>query len=614
MGRQSTKRRGISETDTGKHETKKYYIINSERYRGWYCGKCGKKLPMDRYNGKKHAEACWSGADYETEFILEGADQIYNLTACPGKVVLTLSLPLIKRIPGFQDRFEGMERLKTFEVVYKAGSKIPEVTYDPAERGLESVLHKIRQGRFRRGEKANDAEILHSVFPSVIAVESLEMFDFIYRHKGFCAERKIPPAVEERLLGTLPGDGDGSCEKKESKAADLKVTSYRYRGETVILRAVLRKRGEQTVFLFSRGYAACSDMSRVPELLETDCRLTEGSANAIRSFDKAYPEYMLGRYAERSDNILIPLLAADYHCGMELAAKAGAAGVAENCRQLEAFDRHPSEYGNLKKLFGIPAGILRVLGRETATTANIERMKEVFEYNPQLLCFDFFTPSMIEYLHRADITHKRQGNMITETGGFSDRQNLRILRYLSGHPEEGHYFCDYLSACYILGEFPYGLTPAIPIREAHDRTVLRIRNNRNETLKLNFRDQVGSIAYQRLTTCVTEEDEERFEEDAYMVTAPCEPDDLFMESQNMHNCVRIYTDSVARGQCKIYFLRKKKEPDKSFGTIEVSGDGSRLIQAKAFANRKLTVSAQRYVRKWCVVKGIRISTGDITVR
>ena len=39
MGRQSTKRRGISETDTGKHETKKYYIINSERYRGWYCGK-----------------------------------------------------------------------------------------------------------------------------------------------------------------------------------------------------------------------------------------------------------------------------------------------------------------------------------------------------------------------------------------------------------------------------------------------------------------------------------------------------------------------------------------------------------------------------------------------
>ena len=56
---------------------------------------------------------------------------------------------------------------------------------------------------------------------------------------------------------------------------------------------------------------------------------------------------------------------------------------------------------------------------------------------------------------------------------------------------------------------------------------------------------------------------------------------------------------------------EKEKPDKSYGTIEVSGDGSRLIQAKAFANRRLPGKAQRFVIKWCRSKRIRIDTGDI---
>ena len=599
-------------------DIKKYYVMKSERFNGWYCGKCGKKLPMDRYNSVKHAACCWEGTDYETEFLEEGADRIYSLEALPGKIVLTVNLPLVKCIPGFTDRFEGTQWIRTFEAEYEAGCKEPRVTYDPAGTGLENVLSRIREGRYKRGRGSLDAEILRLVFPSVIAVDSMEMFDYIYRHKGFRADRKIPPLIEEKLLEKLPGDAEqpvpaAAGDDDEEQPIPVSVTSYRYKEETVILRIVVREEREQTVFLFSRGYAACSDLSRVKRLLRGNYILTDGSKNAIRSFDHAYPEYMLGRYTEKSGNILVPLIASDFHCGMELAAKAGAIGVAENCRYLKAFDRHPSEYGNLKKLFGIPPATLRALGRDLATTENIERMKEVFEYNPQLLCFDYFTPSMLEFLHRADITHSRHGNMIAVSRELSDKQFLKILRYLSGHPDEGHYYCDYLNASHILGEFAFGLTPDIPIREAHDRTVLRIQNNRNEFLRMGFENQVAGKRYLELTTCMTQEDEEKFEKDDFVVIAPGVPDDLFVESQNMHNCVRIYTDSVAAGHCKIYFLRKKDERDKSYGTIEVSGDGSRLIQAKAFANRKLPAYAQRFVRKWCIAKKIRIATSDINV-
>ena len=80
----------------------------------------------------------------------------------------------------------------------------------------------------------------------------------------------------------------------------------------------------------------------------------------------------------------------------------------------------------------------------------------------------------------------------------------------------------------------------------------------------------------------------------------------------MHNCVRIYVGRVSDKSTRIYFLRKKDNPDKSYGTLEVSDDGKRLFQAKAFANERLPMFAQRFIVKWCRAKGIRIKTWDIS--
>ena len=36
----------------------RYFVMESERHHGWFCGKCGKRITPDIYNAGKHAEVC----------------------------------------------------------------------------------------------------------------------------------------------------------------------------------------------------------------------------------------------------------------------------------------------------------------------------------------------------------------------------------------------------------------------------------------------------------------------------------------------------------------------------------------------------------------------------
>lgn len=70
----------------------------------------------------------------------------------------------------------------------------------------------------------------------------------------------------------------------------------------------------------------------------------------------------------------------------------------------------------------------------------------------------------------------------------------------------------------------------------------------------------------------------------YLFIVPKEPSDLVKEGNQLQHCVSSYFRKVAKNSCTIVFLRTKKEPDKSFVTIEIS-DG-KITQAKAKMNMK----------------------------
>jgi hypothetical protein len=212
--------------------------------------------------------------------------------------------------------------------------------------------------------------------------------------------------------------------------------------------------------------------------------------------------------------------------------------------------------------------------------------------------------------------HRRSGRRYRINGltraDLTDAQILQILRYLYRKNASWQYLCDYINACELLGEYPYGFLPKNSLVEAHDRVVERIGIRENDTEEFSFARAVLSRNYQSLVTNETEEDQEFFRDDPFVIIAPRHRQDLFAESASMHNCVRIYTHRVAARNTKIYFLRKKTAPMRSYGTIEVQG--WRLIQAKGFANSRLDRQAQNFILKWCEARHLLICTRDITVK
>ena len=660
------------------------FFIRSKSTNACYCGKCGQRQLGDRYNMLKHAQACGSGASWGDEVLLVDEDVSwgYCLDSVPGDSgpgVLTIRIctPHLKAIRGFKDRFRGIEWSPIFAAEFHAGSKCPKIVKNETGYEMDTLLCLIRAGRIVPIRTERDAEVIRRVFPC-IDIYSLQMFAHIYRNKGFSAADRIRPATEKWLFENAPGgkgwkkfaaafaakeqaggaggvaqagDAGGAAQAGDAEGAGqaaaendaeqddrIPITAglYKMRGDRYILQVVLGKSEWPTVFLFTKGYCSCSEEVDLRLLLGQEFYLAGDSMTAVKKFDKAYPEYHLAQYAERSENILIPLLAGEFHAGMELAAKAGAVGVAEAYDRLTAFENTPRLYRNLRDMFGVPISVLRALDREQVCDAVLERLGQIYEYSPVFLQFDHYTDSMMEFYMRADLTHAEiraaeadaarganergraargraavPGRGVEGIAALNDRQILQILRYLEKHPGEGHYYCDYMNACAQLGEYVFGITPNIPITEAHDRVVERIWNKYDQESQKSFEQVAGSADYLRLATNWSDRDKKIFENDPFIVIAPEHSDDLYRESCEMHNCVRIYVNDVIRETSRIYFLRKKKEPEKCLGTIEVSGNGKRLIQAKAFGNQKLGKKAQIFILKWCRVKGISIGTMDL---
>ena len=556
---------------------------------------------------EKHSTICWKRPLHEADILKEYLNEVYTLEDQHKKIILTVKYPYVETLSDDDVSIAAVKWRTVYKFSFYNGKNGSGICSKEGNDIPGRIMSRIREGEIIPGMEEEAAQIIHRAFPEVLAVYDLRMFSYICTHKGFRYCKVLPEKEEKALLKLQPGDHSSKTEIKgmEDNMFSLQAKVYRYREETYILRVTAQWKGENTVFLFSRGYAACSDLSRVEGFLERGCRMTESSRKAAALFDKIYPEHLLSQYMKYSDNILVPLIAPDYHKGMELAATSGTALLAENMRSLEHFDWDPSYYDNLKELFGLPTRVLRRLSRECITDENIERLGEVFRYNPEFLNFEAITPSMMEYFQTVNVTHSDERPGIADK--LTDEQQIRILRFLSKHPEDGQAYCDYLQICEVLEEYVFGLTPTIPIAQARDEALKDVRNLGDIERETRFRIMTQSPYYLKLTTCMTSEDKEIFKDDDFVVIAPRQSRDLFIEGLNMHNCVSMYISSVAQGDSDIYFLRKKEAPDKSFGTLEVRPDGKgnrRLSQAKAFANGRLPGSAQKYLAKWCRIKKV----------
>lgn len=87
-------------------------------------------------------------------------------------------------------------------------------------------------------------------------------------------------------------------------------------------------------------------------------------------------------------------------------------------------------------------------------------------------------------------------------------------------------------------------------------------------------------------------------DDEHIVIVPQDVKDLQKEGNQQHNCVgHYYNDSISRGVNKIYFIRKKNNPNASFITCRYHVKSEDTVEARGFSNRFLSDAERDIVNK-----------------
>lgn len=78
-----------------------------------------------------------------------------------------------------------------------------------------------------------------------------------------------------------------------------------------------------------------------------------------------------------------------------------------------------------------------------------------------------------------------------------------------------------------------------------------------------------------------------YENDKYIIVTPHSVSELLEEANQQRNCLACYANNYANGRAKIFFMRKKSCPDRSYISIEMSGDLVDFRQVYYACNRRV---------------------------
>ena len=195
----------------------------------------------------------------------------------------------------------------------------------------------------------------------------------------------------------------------------------------------------------------------------------------------------------------------------------------------------------------------------------------------------------------------------------------RLIRYLDRQQKEhSHHvmitlgiYLDYLNDCRELGADMRKKSVFMPrdLVEAHDTLNMEIRQIRElereeEYLKKSRgrKRQAGqkNKLYKKLRKKILQQ--YAFEADGMMIYVPKRLEELIDEGIAMHSCVGGYVDRVAEGKTIVVFIRAAADHRERIGTVEISKDGTSIIQARAKYNQDLPPEAADFVRKFKEIK------------
>lgn len=609
-----------------------------------YCGKCGKSQMQDAYNLKKHADACGFPVDKMPRIFHNGEDYAYafKISEDGKKLMFYIFVYTLKLIPGFKDKYSGGEWTNVYCASFLKDNK------EIREKGLYDIdiwmKHMIDNKHIPSLSSCDDIEIFKSFFTDILSIESYGAFLDIYRNKGY-GNRIYTKEDMDKIDRLMKANSNLELIQKDSIN---KVSNIIVDGKTIItsnndtilcLRIGMYIIASNTVkstinIAVSDGFAYChaNCKSIVPALLYSDTSKIKCMVgkDTIETFDNAYPSFMLKSYLENGGkNIFIPLFAANYNKCMELLYKSKIPVLAENFEHIKKNNTLPLYKNNLKDIFGIPVKTLKRIASKDLTREPdiLNRLSEIYNKNQRLLCLESYNMTALHFLKYQNVVHDKPFKSdnyysVKEIDSWSDEEIFRTLKYLNKLNDTlptGDYnikmhtqwdiYRDYINMSLKLGEYIKGKWPK-NLKEAHDLASELCFAKEQEIQDREFKEFIHTEFYQKLTTDFGD-DAEKFQNERYTIIAPSKAYDLVNESAQMNNCVKNYIRNVCDKKTMIYFLRLKKDINKSVCTIEITPNKC-LRQLKAYGNHQANDEIKEFVKLWAKIKEIKLSSYDIS--
>lgn len=229
--------------------------------------------------------------------------------------------------------------------------------------------------------------------------------------------------------------------------------------------------------------------------------------------------------------------------------------------------------GNFEKRFGVEKSYYSFMKKNNIDTEELFILKIIKRKNMELI------RDILKMGNRIDIEKVSKYVKLDKLLEYKKKQKYFTLpNYL-----------DYIGNLEKLGVPIKGkriLFPEIFI-QAHNETGTKLDNITKQGKKLN--EEMEKRYKELQKNCYANE--------RFFIRPAKNLQDLRNEADQQNNCVyRNYSEEYARGDTDIYFLRQKKEPDKSLVTIEVKN--KKIRQKEQKCNQKLSTEQNKILDFW----------------
>lgn len=168
-------------------------------------------------------------------------------------------------------------------------------------------------------------------------------------------------------------------------------------------------------------------------------------------------------------------------------------------------------------------------------------------------------------------------------------QAAKIIQYLGKQNCKCHEYRDYLETAALIGMDLKNSNVRFPknIHKAHNDVMNKYKVVKDELINKKISDFSKDL-------------EKYIYEDKKLIIKPAKSQqELIDESKQLDHCVRTYGEKMAKRKTSIFFIRKKKNPEKSYVTLELNN--GKVIQVRGYKNNvsiPLDQSVIDFVHKW----------------